>query len=160
MVEEALKEVVVYTDGACKGNPGPGGYCALLVHGEKQKELVGGFRLTTNNRMEMMAAIVALESLRYRCKVTIYTDSKYLHDSIELGWAKRWRSKGWVVKTGGKAANPDLWERLLNLCDTHDVQFRWVKGHAGHEENERCDVLSVEASLRKDLPDDEGYVPG
>lgn len=158
MPEEDLKEVIVYTDGACKGNPGPGGYCAVLVYGEKRRNVTGGFRLTTNNRMEMMAAIAALETLRYPCTVTIWTDSKYLHDSIELGWAKRWRAKGWVVKTGNKAANPDLWERLLSLCETHKVRFRWLKGHAGHAENELCDELSVAESQRTDLPVDEGYV--
>ena len=152
-----LKEVTVYTDGACKGNPGPGGYCAVMVHGEKRKELVGGYRLTTNNRMEMMAAIAALEALRGRCKVTVWTDSKYLCDSVELGWAKRWRSKGWVVKSGDKAANPDLWQRLLDLCETHDVKFKWLKGHAGHEENETCDRLSVAACTGDDLEVDEPF---
>lgn len=158
MPDQELKDVVVYTDGACKGNPGPGGYCAVLVYGEKRRNVTGGYRLTTNNRMEMMAAIAALETLRYPCRVTIWTDSKYLHDSIELGWAKRWRSKGWVTKDGKKAANPDLWERLLGLCDTHQVKFQWIKGHAGHEENELCDALSVAESQRTDLPEDEGYV--
>lgn len=153
-----LKEVTVYTDGACRGNPGPGGYCAVLIHGEKRREIVGGFRHTTNNRMEMMAAITALETLRYRCKVIVWTDSKYLCDSIEKGWARGWQKKGWVIKSGGKAANPDLWERLLGLCDAHDVTFRWVKGHAGHLENELCDSLSVEAAERSDLPEDTGYI--
>ncbi len=152
-----LKEVTVFTDGACQGNPGPGGYCAVLVHGEKRREIVGGFRRTTNNRMELMAAIAALEALNYRCRVTVWTDSKYLRDSVELGWAKRWRSKGWVVKSGERAANVDLWERLLSLCDGHDVEFRWLKGHAGHEENETCDRRSVEAAAKKGLPVDEGY---
>jgi ribonuclease HI len=152
-----LKEVTVFTDGACQGNPGPGGYCAVLVHADKRREIFGGFRKTTNNRMEMMAAIVALEALRYRCRVTVWTDSKYLHDSVELGWAKRWRAKGWVVKSGERAANPDLWQRLLDLCEGHDVQFRWLKGHAGHEENETCDRLSVFAAKGPDLMVDEAY---
>ncbi|MBS1715287.1 MAG: ribonuclease HI [Armatimonadetes bacterium] len=148
----------MYTDGACKGNPGPGGYCCVLVYGDKRKEVVGGFRRTTNNRMEMMAAISGLEALRYPCKVTLWTDSKYLADSVSLGWAKRWRSKGWRTKTGERAANVDLWIRLLALCETHDVAFRWLKGHAGHEENELCDERSVEQSQRTDLPEDEGYL--
>lgn len=155
--ENDLKSVEIFTDGACKGNPGPGGYAALLVHGDKRRELSGGFRLTTNNRMELLAAIVGLESLRYPCKVTLWTDSKYLADSVNLGWAKRWRSKGWILKSGERAANPDLWARLLDLLDQHKVEFRWVKGHAGHEENELCDELSVVAATAPDLPCDEIY---
>ncbi|MBS1724789.1 MAG: ribonuclease HI [Armatimonadetes bacterium] len=157
MPTETLKEVTVYTDGACQGNPGRGGFCAVLQFGDKRREIVKGYRLTTNNRMEMRAAIAGLEALRYPCRVTIWTDSKYLADGIEQGWAKRWRSKGWVVKSGERAANVDLWAQLLALCETHEVRFRWLKGHAGHEENELCDRLSVEAAAGEHLEVDEAY---
>lgn len=139
------------------GNPGPGGYAALLVFKDKSREVSGGFRKTTNNRMELMAAIAGMETLRYPCKVTLWTDSKYLADSMRLGWAKSWKSKGWKVKSGDRAKNIDLWIRILELCDKHQVEFMWVKGHDGHEENERCDALSVEAAKRADLPIDEPY---
>lgn len=153
-----LKHVTIYTDGACQGNPGPGGYGVVLLHGDKRKELSGGYRKTTNNRMEITAAIRGLEELRYPCKVTIYTDSQYLANSIMLGWAKRWRANGWKRNRNEMAVNPDLWSRLLDLCDKHEVSFEWVKGHAGDPENERCDELSVAAAKQKDLPPDIGYV--
>lgn len=152
----APKPVTVYTDGACLGNPGPGGYAAVLLQGTHRKELAGGFRRTTNNRMEIMAAIVALEALKHRCTVKVRTDSRYVQQSITLGWAKRWRSKGWRNKDG-KRLNWDLWERLLAVCGKHDVAFIWVRGHAGDTENERCDVLSVGAAQGKGLPADAGY---
>lgn len=152
-----LKSVRIYTDGACRGNPGPGGYGVVLVYGEKRRELSGGFRLTTNNRMEIMAVIAGLESLRYPCEVVVTTDSKYVHDAIAKGWAARWRKNGWRRHTGERAVNPDLWARLLDRCEGHKVRFEWVKGHAGHPENERCDVLSTTAAREKDLPVDEGY---
>lgn len=129
----------------------------MLVYADKRREISGGYRLTTNNRMELMAAIVGLEALRYPCKVTLWTDSKYLADSVNLGWAKKWRSKGWKLSSGDRAANIDLWTRLLGLLEKHQVEFRWVKGHAGHAENELCDELSVEASKSSDLLVDEGY---
>lgn len=137
---------VIYTDGACLNNPGPGGYGVVLLQGNQRKELSGGFRLTTNNRMEIMAAIVGLEALESKSVVTLYSDSKYLVDSITLGWAKRWRSNGWMRNAKERALNPDLWERLLNLCSQHEVEFRWVKGHASNKENNRCDLLSVQAA--------------
>ncbi len=152
-----IKHVDIYTDGACTGNPGPGGYCAILKYGAKVKELSGGFRLTTNNRMELTAAIVGLETLRYPCDVTLYTDSQYLSNGITKGWAKRWRSNGWIKGDKQPAINPDLWSKLLDLCDEHKVRFVWVRGHAGHEENERCDKLSVQAASGPDLPADKGY---
>ena len=155
--EGELKSVRIYTDGACVGNPGPGGYGVVLLYGQKRRELSGGFRRTTNNRMEIMAAIVGLEALRYRCAVTIYTDSQYLADSVTKGWAAKWRSKGWQRDKTHKAVNPDLWARLLNLCASHEVIFVWIKGHAGNVENERCDRLSVAAAQCKDLPVDAGY---
>lgn len=152
-----LKSVTIYTDGGCIGNPGPGGYGVVLLYGEKRREISGGFRLTTNNRMEIMAAVAGLEALRYRCAVTIRTDSKYLADGVAKGWAKRWRANGWKRNAQEAAVNPDLWARLLDLCAQHEVRFEWVKGHAGDTENECCDRLSVQAAQRADLPADEGY---
>lgn len=159
MVESSdnLKQVIIYTDGGCIGNPGPGGFGVVLLYGQKRREISGGFRRTTNNRMEIMAAITGLEALRYRCRVTIYTDSQYLAESIMKGWAARWRANGWKRNAKEKAVNPDLWKRLLELCDQHDVCFEWVKGHAGNSENECCDRLSVQAARGSDLPIDEGY---
>ena len=157
MSEEERKQVEIFTDGACTGNPGPGGYGVILAYGVKRKELSGGFRRTTNNRMEIMAAITGLEALKFPCKVTLYSDSQYLVNSISKGWAKRWRANGWMRNKAEAAINPDLWETLLELCTIHDVTFEWVRGHAGHVENERCDRLSVAAAAGKDLPLDEGY---
>ena len=141
-----MKEVQIYTDGACSGNPGPGGYGTILVYGTVEKELSQGFAQTTNNRMELLAAIVGLEALRERCRVTLYSDSKYLIDAVTLGWAKKWQANGWRRSGREQAANPDLWERLLTLCDAHDITWVWVKGHAGHAYNERCDRLAVAAT--------------
>ena len=152
-----LKHVTIYTDGACIGNPGPGGYGVVLLYGPKRREISGGFRLTTNNRMEMMAAIVGLRALRYQCSVTVYTDSQYLVNGITKGSAKRWRANGWRRKQGARRRNADLWELLLDLCAHHEVTFEWIRGHAGHEENEVCDRLSVCAAEGKGLPVDEGY---
>jgi len=154
---DELVEVKIYTDGACIGNPGPGGYGVVLIQGKNRKEISGGFRLTTNNRMELMAAIVGLEALKYRCSVTIYTDSQYLANSVNLGWLKKWKAKGWMRNKKDPVINPDLWEKLLSLCEKHDVRFEWVKGHANNLENERCDILSYQAASCKDLPADEGY---
>lgn len=151
------KEVKIYTDGACIGNPGPGGYGVVLLYGNRRKELSGGFQLTTNNRMEMMAAIVGLRALKCPCNITLYSDSKYVVDAIEKGWAKRWQDNDWKRNKKDKASNPDLWEQLLNLCDQHQIKFVWVKGHAGIPENERCDQLAVEASQQQNLPQDFGY---
>lgn len=153
----ALKEVTIYTDGGCIKNPGPGGYGVVLLCGDWRQELSGGFRLTTNNRMEIMAAIVGLKALKTRCKVTLYTDSQYLVNSIMKGWAQRWRANGWMRDKKEKALNSDLWEQLLDLCNRHKVKFIWIKGHAGNPENERCDELSRQAAQRKDLPADIGY---
>ena len=153
------KRVILYTDGACLGNPGPGGYGLILTSGGKRKEMSAGFRQTTNNRMEMMAVIAGLEALRFRCSVVVYTDSQYVAGSITQGWAEQWRANGWRRNKKDKAINTDLWGRLLDLCAQHEVAFEWVKGHAGHPENERCDVLAVRASQADDLPADEGYRP-
>jgi ribonuclease HI len=150
------KSVTIYTDGACQGNPGPGGYCAILEYGEHRRELSGGFRRTTNNRMEMTAVIKALEALKGPCQVTVVSDSEYVVNGITKGWAKGWRAKGWR-RSGKVVPNWELWSELLELCDYHRVRFEWVRGHAGHEENERCDELAVAAAAVPDLPTDLGY---
>ena len=137
------KRVEIFTDGACSGNPGPGGYGAILRYGEHIKELSGGEEQTTNNRMELTAVITALEALKEPCLVILTTDSKYVVDGIEKGWAKSWRENGWKKKDKKPALNPDLWGKLLDLLEVHEVKFNWVKGHAGHPENERCDELAV-----------------
>ena len=140
------KHVDIYTDGACSGNPGPGGWGAILRSGEHVKELSGGEANTTNNRMELTALIEALSALRFPCQVTVYSDSKYVVDALKLGWARKWKANGWMRNKKEKALNPDLWDRLLALVDLHEVEFVWVKGHAGHPENERCDQRAVEQS--------------
>ena len=138
-----MKHVDIYTDGACRGNPGRGGWGAVLVYRGIEKELSGGESLTTNNRMELTAAIEALSSLREPCEVTLTSDSKYLIDAITKGWAESWRSKGWRKADKSPALNPDLWETLLNLLEKHTVEFVWVRGHNGHAYNERCDTLAT-----------------
>lgn len=138
-----MKSVEIYTDGACSGNPGPGGWGAILRYGEHEKELSGGEAHTTNNRMELTAVIKALEALKYPCSVKLTTDSKYVVDGITKNWAKSWKRRGWKKSDGKPALNPDLWKRLLELLEIHDVEFNWIKGHAGHPENERCDRLAV-----------------
>jgi ribonuclease HI len=155
-----LKQVIIYTDGGCIGNPGPGGYGVVLMHEASRKELSGGFRRTTNNRMELMAAIAGLEALKRPCRVTLYSDSEYVVNAMEQGWAARWRANGWRRGQKQKALNPDLWERLLSLCERHRVRFQWVRGHAGNKENERCDELAQAAARRADLPPDEPYEQG
>lgn len=152
-----MQGVEVFTDGACLGNPGPGGYAAIVIGPNGSTELAGGYALTTNNRMELMACIVALESLPEKSKVRLTSDSKYVVDAMRLGWARGWKARGWKRGTGEPALNPDLWERLLAASARHQVQFEWVKGHSGHPENERCDELSVEWANREDLPEDPGY---
>ena len=143
-----MKRVQVYTDGACSGNPGPGGWGAVLRYNGVEKELSGGERETTNNRMELCAVIFALEALKEPCEVELYSDSQYVCNALTLGWAKKWRAQGWMRNKKDKALNPDLWERLLNLCEKHEVEVNWVKGHAGHPENERCDRLAVAAAQK------------
>ena len=135
-------EVMVYTDGSCLRNPGPGGWGAILVYGEHEKVLSGGEADTTNNRMELTAAIMALSALNRPCDVTLTTDSKYLCDGIGKGWAESWKKRGWKKADKSPTLNPDLWDRLLTLCSTHNVRLVWVKGHAGHPYNERCDELA------------------
>jgi ribonuclease HI len=153
----AAPQVEIYTDGGCKPNPGPGGYGVVLVHLKKRMEIGGGFRLTTNNRMEIYAAIKGLESLNKSCRVTLYSDSQYLVKAMMAGWAARWKKKNWWRTRTERALNTDLWQRLLDLCERHEVKFVWVRGHAGNKENERCDQLSCEARRGPNLPADEGY---
>ena len=140
------EQVTIYTDGACLGNPGPGGYGAVLLYGSQRKELSGGFKLTTNNRMEITAALAALEALRKPCRVILFSDSQYLVTAMSKGWAQRWQANGWKRNKREDAVNPDLWERMLEVCRRHDVEFRWVRGHSGMKENERCDRLAVAAA--------------
>ena len=141
-----MKTVDIFTDGACSGNPGPGGWGAVLRYNGHEKELSGGEAETTNNRMELCAVIFALEALREPCEVNLYSDSQYVCNALTQGWAKKWRANGWMRNKKEKALNPDLWERLLDLCEKHIVHVNWVKGHAGHPENERCDRLAVAAA--------------
>lgn len=152
-----LKHVVIYTDGACSGNPGPGGYGVVLLYNGHRKELSGGFRRTTNNRMELLGAIEGLRALKDNCSVKLHTDSQYVVNAIEKGWAAKWRANGWMRNKKEKAVNPDLWEQLLALCQQHKVEFVWVRGHSGNRENERCDQLAVAAAQQPNLPADEVY---
>ncbi len=146
-----MKKLDIYTDGACSGNPGKGGYGAVLIYNGVRKELSGGYVSTTNNRMEITAVIKALEALKEPCKVTLYSDSKYVVDAIEKGWVKKWESNNWMRTKSDKALNVDLWKRMLELLKIHDVKFCWVKGHADNVENQRCDTLAREAILKDNL---------
>jgi ribonuclease HI len=152
-----LKQVDVFTDGACLGNPGRGGYGIILSYMGAEKELSAGFRLTTNNRMELLATIKALEALKERCEVTLYSDSTYVVNGITKGWASNWKRNGWRKRDGSAALNSDLWEQLLSECARHAVRFVWVRGHAGHAENERCDRLAVAAAKGETLAADDVY---
>lgn len=152
-----LTEVTLYTDGAALKNPGPGGYGVVLIHNQTEKELSAGYRLTTNNRMELLACIQGLKALKFRCRVTLFSDSKYVVNGIEKGWAKRWKKKGWMRDDLHPAKNSDLWQELLALCQKHTVSFRWVRGHAGHTHNERCDQLATRAASGKKLLTDCVY---
>ncbi len=143
-----MRKVEIYTDGACSGNPGPGGWGAVLVYGQHEKELSGGDSNTTNNRMELTAVIESLRMLKEPCKVTLTTDSRYVVDGITKGWARSWRRNGWIKSDKKPALNPELWGALLDLLDVHQVEFVWVKGHAGHPYNERCDRLAVAETER------------
>ncbi len=156
-MNKQLKKVIIYTDGACTGNPGKGGYGVILKYDNHRKELSGGFRKTTNNRMELMAAIVGLKTLKEPCRVTLFTDSQYLVDSITKGWAQRWRENGWMRNKKDKALNSDLWEQFLTLCEEHDVEIKWLRGHAGDPENEHADYLATNATKKEKLPADAVY---
>jgi len=153
-------KVLIYTDGGCSYNPGPGGYGAVIFNGKVRKEISGGFRLTTNNRMELTACIEALKFLKTKSSVIVCSDSKYIVDAVTKGWARKWRKNGWMRNKTDAAENYDLWEQLLELCARHHVEFVWVKGHAGTPENERCDQLATSAAAGKNLPPDKAYESG
>jgi ribonuclease HI len=154
-----LKKVSAWTDGACSGNPGPGGYGVVLRFEGRERELARGFRRTTNNRMEILAVIAALEALTEPCEIAIHSDSQYVVNAITQGWARKWRANGWMRNRKEPALNPDLWARLLDLLGRsgHRVRMTWVRGHAGHAENERADQLAVGALEGGELGIDEGY---
>lgn len=160
MTHAPLKQVTIYTDGGAIPNPGRGGYGVVLRFGTNCKELSGGYRLTTNNRMELMAVIAGLEALKERCHVTLHSDSQYIVERIKNGSAFKWRANDFYMNSSRTklAKNADLWERLLAAYDRHKVDFVWVKGHAGIEDNERCDRLAADAMSQRDLPDDAGYL--
>jgi len=147
-----MKQVTIYTDGAAKGNPGKGGYGTVLISGNHEKRLSQGYILTTNNRMELLAVIIGLEALNQKCNVIIYSDSKYVVDSVEKGWVFGWEKKEFKSKK-----NTDLWKRFLSIYRNHNVKFKWVKGHAGNKYNEICDQLAVDAAESSNLLNDEGY---
>ena len=143
-----MKQVTIYTDGACSGNPGPGGWAAILQYGARQKEISGGEARTTNNRMELTAVIEALSLLKEPCIVDLWSDSKYVIDGLEKGWAKGWKARGWKKADKKPALNPDLWDRLLALTEVHSLRYHWVKGHAENAYNNRCDELAVAESQK------------
>ena len=143
-----MKTVTLYTDGACSGNPGPGGWAAILLYGSHKKELSGGEKNTTNNRMELTGVIEGLRALNQPCIVELYSDSKYVIDALEKGWAWGWKKKGWIKSDKKPALNPDLWDTLLALTQKHELHYHWVKGHADNEYNNRCDALAVAQSQR------------
>jgi len=151
-----MKKVSIFTDGACSGNPGPGGYGVVMRYETREKELSGGYAETTNNRMELLGPIVALESLKEPCDVTVTTDSQYVVNGIEKGWARKWKAMGWMRNKKEPALNADLWERLLTAIERHKVRFAWIRGHDGHAENERCDKLAVAAAAKPGLSVDGG----
>jgi ribonuclease HI len=154
LTEQKNHKIIIYTDGSARGNPGPGGYGAVMLSGQHRKELFEGFALTTNNRMELLAVIVALEALKFKpSDVTIYTDSKYVVDAVEKGWVFEWEKIRFKKKK-----NEDLWLRLLKIFRQHNVKFIWIKGHANNKENEHCDRLAVQASFGNNLKTDEGYI--
>jgi len=153
-----MKTIEIYTDGACSGNPGRGGYGSVLIFGDVRKEILAGYELTTNNRMEIMAAIAALEILKEPCCITLYSDSRYLVDAIEKGWVKKWAANNWMRTKTDRALNVDLWLRLLAALKAHNVTFKWVKGHASNPLNNRCDELARLAAAGKNLLVDNEYV--
>jgi ribonuclease HI len=152
-----IKNVQAFTDGSCLGNPGPGGWAAVLRCNGSERELSGGFALTTNNRMEILAVIEALSILKEPCSVDLHTDSQYVRNAVEKKWLAGWRRNGWKTSDKKPVKNRDLWERLQPLLDVHTVRFHWVRGHSGHPENERCDVLARTRASSRGLPPDTGY---
>jgi len=158
MAKDNDNTVYAFSDGSALGNPGPGGYGVVLKYGDNLKELSQGYVHTTNNRMELMGAIMALESLKERQRVVLTTDSQYVINGIEKGWARKWRANDWMRNRKERALNPDMWERLLRAVDRHEVSFNWVRGHMGHPENERCDELANGAARGSDLIEDKVFV--
>lgn len=154
-----MKDVTIFTDGSCLGNPGPGGFAAILRYGKVEKTITGGFNPTTNNRMELTACLAALKALKEPCQVTLFTDSKYLADAIRQGWLQNWLKQGWRTAAKKPVKNQDLWQALLPLLSKHQVQFTWIKAHDGHPENERCDLLAKEQAGLDNLPPDPGFEP-
>lgn len=153
------KAVTIYSDGACLGNPGRGGYGTVLLAGEHRKELSAGYRRTTNNRMELLGAIAGLEALKQPCDVTLWSDSQYVIHALSKGWLDGWQKRGWRTASKAPVKNQDLWQRLLRAIDGHTIEWRWVRGHTGDVENERCDQLAVAAANGSDLQDDAGFQP-
>ena len=153
-----MKKVLIYTDGSSRGNPGPGGYGALLICGDHSKELSGGYQETTNNRMELLAVITALESLKQPCEVEITSDSRYVINAMDKGWINGWHSRGWAKADKKPLKNTDLWKRIHTAIQPHTIKWNWVKGHAGNRHNERCDLLATTAADAKNLPPDKGYI--
>jgi len=154
-----MKKIEIYTDGACSGNPGPGGYGAVLIYGEHRKELSNGFARTTNNRMEIYAAVAGLEALKEPCEVILYSDSAYLVNANRKNWISRWQRNGWRKVDRKPVLNADLWKRLTAALNDHKTEFVWVKGHAANPHNNRCDELARTAATKKNLPEDSGYEP-
>ena len=148
LTKQPMKQIKIYADGACSGNPGPGGWGAILMYGEHKKELSGGAAETTNNRMELQGVIAALKALNEACAVDLYTDSQYIVNAVEKGWVYKWQAKGWMRNAKEAAKNPDLWQELLDLMETHNVKFHWVKGHGDNPWNNRCDELAVAESRK------------
>lgn len=157
--QRPMPEVEIHTDGSARGNPGPGGYGVVLRYGEHSKELSGGFKRTTNNRMELLAVIVALEALKFPCRVKLFSDSKYVVEAIRNSAPTRWQSKGWRRHKKRPVKNVDLWERYLEAVGEHELEATWIEGHAGHVDNERCDALATGAAQSDDLQDDTGFGP-
>lgn len=153
-------KILIYTDGGAIENPGPGGYGIVLRYQGHKKELSGGFRRTTNSRMELLACIEGLKALKRRCSVVLYSDSKYVVHGMTKGWARRWQAKGWKLSNDQDVKNTDLWQQLVDLCRQHDVEFRWIEGHTGNADNERCDQLATAAARQRSLPADAGYEKG
>ena len=156
----ASNTVTIYSDGACLGNPGPGGYGTVLLAGEHRKELSAGYELTTNNRMELLGAIVGLEALKRPSKVTLWSDSQYVIHAMTKGWLDGWQKKGWRTASKEPVKNQDLWQRLLAAIGEHEIDWRWVRGHTGVPENERCDQLAMAAALGRDRLVDPGFARG
>jgi len=154
----ATKDVEIYTDGACSGNPGPGGYGAVIIYKNKRREISQGFKITTNNRMEILAVIEALKILNRPCNINLYSDSKYLIDAITKGWLKKWQENNWHRNKKDSVLNIDLWKELLNLLELHNINFIWVKGHNNNKENERCDFLARQAIKSHNLKIDNNYL--